>query len=316
MLSIKQILKVYKSGFKSAKKLNFYSIERQDVYNVTAPFKQGKSTYILGRIEPRSIEEGARVMFFKKRGASWYPDKKSPVFILEDPSITKICDVYVFSGVEVKQNPRKIGFLTYRSVFYKGSDTHNLKQFAVGPWGMKGIRLVELPDKKIGVFTRPQGKKGARGKIGFTIIDSLSKITPRVLTNAEVLKGQFARGEWGGVNEVHLLKNKTLGVIGHVARYSEGKSMRFYYPIAFCFNYKTREYSSLRLLVRRAELPEGEAKKPDLYNVVYPGGIIREKKGIAKLYAGVGDAEAYEIVIKDPFIYYEKNNICIDANNK
>jgi len=177
---------------------------------------------------------------------------------------------------------------------------------------MKGIRLVELPNEEIGVFTRPQGKKGARGKIGFTIIDSLSKLTPRVLTNTEVLKGQFARGEWGGVNEISVLKNKTLGILGHIARYSSGKSMRFYYPTAFCFNYKTRKYSSMRLLIRRAELPEGEAKRPDLYNVVYPGGIIREKNGKAKLYAGVGDAEAYEITIKDPFNYYEKNNICVN----
>jgi len=317
MLSIKQILKLYKSGFKSAREIKFSSVEKQDVYNITAPFKFGRSTYILGRVESRDIEESAKVMFFKKKSGSryWVPDKTCPDFVLQDPALVKIGDMYVLSGVEIARRKGK-EWLFFRTVFYKGSDIHNLRQFTHGPWGMKSIRLIELPDGKIGIFTRPRWKKGGRGRIGFTVIDSLQKLTPRVLSQADVLKGQFARGEWGGVNDALILKNGNIGVIGHIARYTKGQTMRFYYPMAFCFNPKTREHSTLRLLVRRAELPEGEAKRPDLYNVVYPGGIIREKGGLAKLYVGVGDAEAYEVIIQDPFVYYEENNICCIEKRK
>jgi len=307
MLSINQILKVYKSSFVSAKKLRFSSVEKQDVYNITAPFKYNKRTYLLGRVEPRNIEEGAKVFFFRKKPGSiyWIPDKNCPNFVMEDPFITKIRNMYVLGGVETMRKPGRT-WLSFRTVFYKGSDIHNLKRFANGPWGMKGIRLIELPDGKIGVFTRPMGKKGARGKIGFITIESLKQLTPRVLSNAEIIKG-FAKGEWGGVNDTVMLKENKLGVLGHIARYSQGMAMRFYYPMVFCFDPETKKSSTIRILVRRAELPEGEAKRPDLYNVVYPGGIIRED-GKAKLYVGVGDAEAYEVLIKDPFTYYEENS--------
>jgi hypothetical protein len=319
MQSINQILKVYKTdGVKNAKKIRFAKVEKQDVYNVTAPFQCKNSTYILGRVEPRDIEESARMIFFKKKGNYWYPDSNCPVFDLQDPFITNLGGTFVLGGVQVKPNPRKPFALTYRTLFYKGTDIHNLKKFAAGPWGMKGIRLIQLPQDKIGVFTRPQGNKGRRGNIGFTTINSLANLSPRLLSKVELIPDQFARGEWGGVNEVLILKTGKLGILGHIARFSRDKRrdyrMRFYYPMVFAFDPKTRKASSIRVLVRRAELPEGDAKRPDLYNVVYPGGIIRENSK-AKLYAGVGDAEAYEIMIKDPFKYYEKNDKKIFRKN-
>ncbi len=311
MKSTRQILKAYNSEFIKAKQIKFTSVEKQDVYNITAPIKLKNQKYILGRVESRSIEEGAKVMFFKRKKNSsdyWRPDKTCPIFSLQDPFLTKVKDLHILGGVEVKQRANK-KHLSYRTVFYKGKDIHNLRRFAEGPWGMKGIRLIELPDKRIGVFTRPQGKKGGLGRIGFTILDSLKELTPRKLSRAELIPAKFAKGEWGGVNEIVVLKNNKLGILGHIARFSKDKKIRFYYPIAFCFNPETRKSSTMRLLVRRGELPEGEAKRPDLYNVVYPGGIIRNKNNTAELYAGVGDAEAYKITIQDPFTYYEENNV-------
>lgn len=304
----RQILSNYKSGFIKSKRIRFKGPRKQDVYNITAPFRIKRTKHILGRVEPRELEDTTITQFFKKKKNSdtWVPEDGLPSFHLQDPAIKLINGQYVLSGVEVENRPRKEG-LSYRTVFYKGRDLNNLRKFAQGPWGMKGIRLIELPDKKIGVFTRPQGKKGGRGKIGFTIVDSLSQLSPRVFSRAPLISKHFAKGEWGGVNDAVVLNNGKIGVLGHVARFSKDKTLRFYYPIAFCFDPKTREFSTFRLLVRRAELPEGEAKRPDLYNVVYPGGIVRQKDHTAKLYVGVGDAEAYEVTIKDPFEYYEEN---------
>ena len=41
---------------------------------------------------------------------------------------------------------------------------------------MKDIRLILLSDNRIGVFTRPQGKIGGRGRIGFMIVNSLKEL--------------------------------------------------------------------------------------------------------------------------------------------
>ena len=51
--------------------------------------------------------------------------------------------------------------LHWRTRFYRGQH-QNLVPFAQGPDGMKDIRLVELPDGDIGVFTRPQGEVEVR----------------------------------------------------------------------------------------------------------------------------------------------------------
>lgn len=306
MKSIQQLLLKYKRAkLKSFKKVKFSGVDKKDVYNITAPFKYKRTNYILGRVEERESKDST-IMFFKKKKNSqyWQPDLNLPTFKLEDPAIVKIKNLFVFSGVEVKEIKGK---RKWRAVFYKGSELNNLKKFAVGPWGMKDIRLIELSDKKIGVFTRPQGKKGRRGKIGFTIIESLQKLKPQKITRAPLIKGQFSRGEWGGVNSAYMLKNGLIGVLGHIAKFSKDKKNKFYYPLAFVFNYFNLERSSLKILIRRGELPEGEAKKPSLYNVIFPGGLIRKENNSTKLYLGVGDAESYEVTIEDPFSKYEKN---------
>jgi len=304
--SIKLLLRKYDAKtIKRAKKLNFIGVDNRDVYNITAPFKIRRTNYILGRVEPREHEEETKTIFFRRprHSYTWHIDETCPIFDLQDPFVFRFRNTIILGGVEVIQRAVKKG-LSYRTVFFKGKDIHNLKKLSPGPWGMKGIRFIELPNAKIGVFTRPQGKRGRRGKIGFEIIDSLQKLTPRTLSRADIIKNLFARGEWGGVNEVHLLSNDKLGVLGHIAQFSRSKK-RYYYPIVFMFNYETKEVSGLKIITTRSDLPKGEAKRDDLYNVIYPGGLVRNKHGIAKLYAGLADAESYEITMKDPFLEYE-----------
>ncbi len=302
MKGITNILKVYKSPkIVNLKKLKFLNVNKHSVYNVTAPFNYEGKTYIIGRVENK--QELSEVVFFKKVNSHFAPDESFQKFMLEDPHLTKIDGFFVLSGVETKTARDK---LKWRTVFFKGKDLRKLKKFAYGPWGMKDIRLIELPSKKIGIFTRPQGKKGRRGKIGYTEIENLKQIKPRKLASAKIINHNlFGRGEWGGANEPVLLKTGKIGVLGHVARFSKDKN-KFYYPMVFAFDPATFKTSSIRLIGRRAELPEGNAKKPDLYNVIFPGGIKRNGDGTAKIYVGVGDYESYEIEMEDPFKYYEE----------
>ncbi len=288
------------------RELCFSGIGDRDVYNITSPFYVRGQLHILGRVQERSQEGGSMVVFFRhtKKSVCEIVNNTLPIYDLEDPFVICLKELIIIGGVEVSHRQIKKG-LSYRTVFYRGKDLLSLERFAHGPWGMKDIRFIQLPNKKFGVFTRPQGRKGGRGKIGFTLLRSLDDFKPGILSRAHLFDGQFAKGEWGGVNEVHLLKNGLLGVLGHVARYTAG-NVREYYPISFCFDYHKKKLFGMKILVGREDLPRSEAKRFDLYSVVYPGGIIRIKHNKAKLYIGVGDAAAYEITIHDPFLAYER----------
>lgn len=303
--SVKKILRVYQGPkIKSIKKLKFSNVRNKTVYNITAPFKYESKTYLLGRAE-NPKDEISLICFFRKTDSNYAPDESFQHFELEDPALTKIGENYVLSGIETKMNSK--GNLKWRTVFFKGHDLRRLRRFTAGPWGMKDIRLIQLQNDKIAVFTRPQGKKGRRGKIGYTELASLSELKPRKLVSANIIKGLFSRGEWGGANDLLLLRSGKIGILGHIARFSKDKN-KFYYPMVFAYDPLTHKTSTIRLIGRRAELPEGDAKQPDLYNVVFPGGIIRKKGDLSTVYVGVADAESYEITIEDPFKYYEDND--------
>lgn len=194
--------------------------------------------------------------------------------------------------------------LNYRIVLYKSQNFYQLRKFFVGPWGMKDIRFIQLPDGKFAVFSRPQGENGGKGKIGFLIVNSLEKLNKINLYDVPLLN-QFFDTEWGGANDIHLLRNGKIGVLGHIAKRNLDSSLS-YYPMAFSIDTKTADHSKIKILLKRANLPAGTSKNEMLKDVIFPGGLIRNKDGTAKLYLGVGDAEAYKIVIEDPFLEYEK----------
>ncbi|WP_212774418.1 MTP-1 family protein [Polycladomyces abyssicola] len=284
-------------------KLNFTGVGEKDVYNITAPFEDSGETVIAGRVEPRDSEH-SEVIFFVRRGEQWIPKEGAPVFALQDPFFTRIGGELVFGGVEVFPHPADERAMSWRTVFYKGANIHRLEKIFTGPDGMKDLRLIELPDGSIGVLTRPQGDKGGRGKIGFVRIPSLDHLTLEVIHEAPILD-QFMEEEWGGANEAHLLSNGLIGVLGHIARMDE-EGNRHYYPMVFALDPTTGEHSDIQLIAARSDFLKGPAKRPDLADVVFSGGLVRKKDGTADLYAGVGDAEAQRISMRDPFLAFEK----------
>ena len=291
-INIKSLLKKYKTTIINSKKLIFDI--NTDVYNITAPFWSLGKEYIAGRVEKRDGHD-SKIMFFTRLNGKYVVDKKAPVFNLEDPFVCFIYDKIIFGGVKVSRG-------NYRTVFFKGKDIYHLKKFKTGPKAMKDIRLVLLSDKRIGIFTRPQGKIGGRGRIGFMIISSIKEfanLSEGDFYSAKLIPDSFDKGEWLGVNAIYVLKNNNLGVIGHIANFSKNGE-RNYYVISFTFDYLSNNFSNMKIIATRDELPKGESKREDLRNVLFPGGLIR-KDGISKLYVGVSDAEAYEILIKDPF---------------
>lgn len=283
----------------STARIMFSGVGDNDVYNITAPIRYKDQWVIAGRVEARDSEYST-VMFFIEENGCWQPLDNAPTFSLQDPFFTYIGDELVFGGVEVSPHPTVAGQLTWRTVFYRGVDIFNLNFFAAGPAGMKDIRLCQLSDDKIAVFTRPQGTPGGRGTIGYTEIGHLDALTHDVIENAQLLDQQFIADEWGGVNETHLLENGTIGLLAHIASFdTQGK--RHYYPTVFIFDPATRHYSKMKIIATRQDLAPGAAKRPDLVDVIFPGGLIAINNQYWKLYVGASDAEAHWIKIENPF---------------
>ncbi|WP_233569714.1 MTP-1 family protein [Falsibacillus albus] len=283
--------------------IRYTGVGKRDVYNITAPFEDDGELVIAGRVEERDSEH-SNVYFFVKRGDEWIPREGAPVFELQDPFITRIKGELIVGGVQIFPHPTVQDALGWRTVFLKGKTISELKEFAKGPDGMKDIRLVELKDGSIGVLTRPQGEKGGRGKIGFTNIESMDELSIERIEEAPLLKGQFVEEEWGGANEAHLLSNGLIGVLGHIASFEDAGD-RHYYPMAFALDPAAGAISDIKLIAARKLFLQGPAKRPDLVDVVFSGGLVRKEDGTADLYAGISDAGAQKITIPDPFLEYE-----------
>ncbi|UOQ45003.1 DUF1861 family protein [Halobacillus salinarum] len=308
MYRVESLLTEYRANrlVKEAEKLIFAGVGKRDVYNITAPFEDNGKRIIAGRVEARD-SENSEVVFFSEQNGEWRPEPGLPTYSLQDPFVSKIHDELVFGGVEIFPHPTNEGALSWRTVFYKGDGLSGLTRFASGPDGMKDIRLVELEDKSIGVFTRPQGEKGGRGKMGYTSISQLEELQAETIAEAPLIESHFADEEWGGANEVRLLKNNEIGVLGHMAAFDEAGN-RHYYPIVFQYDPVHNQISHMKIIACRDDFPEGEAKRPDLTDVLFSGGIERLNNQEAALYVGASDAEAYRAVIFDPFVSLEQQN--------
>ncbi|WP_413377270.1 DUF1861 family protein [Alkalihalobacillus sp. 1P02AB] len=304
---VNQLLQQFRNGqsvLNNPSKILFEGVEGFDVYNPTAPFKWNGETYVIGRVEKRDSEHSKAVFFTLNDKGNYSPKAEIPQYTLQDPYVSFIDDKIVFGGTEIFSHPEDPNHLGWRAKFYYGTDLTNLEELTTGPEGMKDIRIVQLNDGKIAVFSRPQGQKGGRGKIGFAIINKLTDLTASVIYDAPLLE-QFNDEEWGGCNEATLLSNGKIGVLGHIAKFSEG-DVRHYYPMTFCLDPLTGEYSEMKIIAERANFLPGPAKRPDLEDVLFSAGLVRNNAGKATLYTGVSDAEVQSIDIIDPFLEYEK----------
>jgi hypothetical protein len=284
-------------------KLTFSGIGQRDVYNIAAPFELDGQQVIAGRVESRDVEH-SEIVFFSLINDAWQPVFSAATFPgLQDPCIAFIGGEIILGGVRFPV-PMGDGSIGWRMEFYRGCSLNNLKLFLVGPDKMKDIRLVELADERIGILTRPQGTKGGRGKIGFLIAAGLKAITPRAIQEAPLFENQCRNDEWVGANEAHLLQNGMLGVLGHIAYFDEHEH-RHYYAMAFCVDSFNGCATPPEIIASRSDFPCGPAKRPDLVDVMFSGGLVRHENGTATLYAGLSDAEAGSVLLTDPFAKFE-----------
>ncbi|KRF10261.1 hypothetical protein ASG89_01635 [Paenibacillus sp. Soil766] len=292
-------------------KLTFHGVDGFDVYNISIPFEKDGKRFLFGRVERR--EEWARswVRLFEEIGKdTWSLVADSMIYTLEDPYVSLIGDELVLGGTHVQYEKGNIS--TYYGYFFRGINVHNLYYFTTGPQKMKDIRLIELADGRIGVFSRPRGEDmrltyGSESMIGFTIIDSLSELSPDVVANAPYIPGIFGKDEWGGVNQAYLLDDGKLGIIGHISykeKDADGQELKVYLNMSFVFDPVKHESMDLQIIGSRSCYPLGPAKKPHLTDCVFTSGIVMRTDGKADLYSGLGDCETGRITIDYPFAEY------------
>lgn len=309
--------RVYESA-----KLTFEGVDGYDVYNCSIPFTWEGKEYIYGRVEKRNEWARSMAALFEKTGKDTYTLAKGfNMFQLEDPYISVIHGELVLGGTHVRKRSGNVD--TFYGYFYRGTDLNDLYYFTTGPDFMKDIRLVELADGRIGVFSRPRNdeilkKYGSSAMIGFDIINDLNELTDEVILNATPIEGIFDKGEWGGCNQAYLLENGNIGVIGHQsytqlingAKKAERKSvtdpgndneLAVYLNIAFEFNPETFEVTPSKVIGTRSCYPDGPAKVPNLVDCTFTSGIVVREDGKVDLYGGIGDVGEGRIVIDYPF---------------
>lgn len=296
------------------------------VYN-PAPVVIDGHLHIWARVEERTDERNSAVMLFKpgKNEGEWDIVEGAPVFKgLQDPFYCGIIDGYhVFGGVQINEG-EGTPHLGYRTVFYRYKNSYTelvdpqggtVAPFAMGPKYMKDIRLIQIENGRIGVFTRPQGggQFGGRGRIGYFEIASLDELEEalaqfdkqkdlKTLISGLFIDGSMGDEEWGGANQLFLLSGGKIGVLGHIAGFN-GDGKKDYYPITFVFDPETKSVSHIQIIAIAAQFPPVEAKKGDLGSILFSGGLVRsDEEGYSWLYVGIGDSKGGRIRIEDPLI--------------
>ncbi|MGM0138153.1 hypothetical protein IGI65_000567 [Enterococcus sp. DIV0755b] len=276
--------------------LTFKGVGEKDVYNITAPFVLEGQTVLAGRVESRDDEHSEIVLFTESEENIWMPIKDSIRLPLQDPFFTKIDGYIILGGVEVNFLPS--GYAKWRTVFYRLESIQNVVQIFAGPWGMKDLRLKQLNNGKILVLTRPQGTKGGRGKIGTFVIDNLTDLSVERIESAPLLENQFTEIQWGGANEIHQIED-TIWVLGHIANF-DADNNRHYYAMSFELDLENLAMKNAKIIAERKDFAAGPAKRADLVDVVFSGGIVLKDQK-ADIYAGISDAGAQKLEIENPF---------------
>lgn len=307
-------IKIRREKFENNKKvyrsevLKFTGVNGRDVYNCSVPFDFDGSRYIFGRVEKRDEWANSVTLLFRldEKNNTWNKVENFDALPLEDPFFSVICGEYVVGGTHVIYEAGKIA--DYSTYFYKGKSPFELRLFSTGPSNMKDIRLFEIPDGRIGVFSRPRGedvrkKYGSESIVGLVILDKLEDLTPERIEKAEYIHGMFGKDEWGGVNQAMYLKDNLVGAIGHQCYndYRDGVEYPVYINMAYIIDFAAHEVVYKGVIGTTNCYPDTPAKLKTLVDCAFTSGIEPMKDGKTALYSGLRDCCEGMAVINDPF---------------
>ena len=339
--TVPNMLKIYQNELNTGKRMRPVEIpitfegvpEGKDIYNpagfISTKLNGKPIKLFAARVEGTASETDMFVGFFSVNEGKAFSLLETkiifgpghlPFLALQDPFYTTIQTEngkeLLFGGVSVFEKfvngNREIH---YHTVFYRdfGRGVDHLKKVIDGPARHKDIRIQQKKDGSYVIFTRPQNGNpllGGLGKVGVTFANRLEDITPELIQNAPILKGQLFDDEWSGVNATYQLKNGLIGLLGHVAM-KDAEGNRHYYAVAWAHDPTTGWYSEMEIIFERRDLPNGierGAKFESLKDIIFSGQLIRHGNGTATLVGGGGDIEVFQALITDPLAKFEKMN--------
>ncbi len=288
--------------------LRFHGAEGFDVYNCSIPFEWKGKQYIFGRVERREDFANSVSLLFERVGKDEYAAVPgSMMYPLEDPYVAVISGELIMGGTHVRKRQGEVD--AFYGYFYRGGRPEWMTHFTSGPMNMKDIRLVQLADGQVGVFSRPRGPHveevyGSGAVIGFAVMDSIDELNAQVIENAPVIPDLFGRGEWGGCNQCYLLKDGRVGVVGHrsyKATDADGIEQLVYLNIAFIFDPAAHSACDMKIIGDKLCYPATGAMREDLRDCAFTSGILMRPDGKADLYSGLGDVTEGRITIDPPF---------------
>lgn len=281
--------------------LKFRGVDGWDVYNCSIPFTYNGTRHIFGRVERRHEWAASFVRLFKEVSRDEFAPVPDIFFELEDPHIQKINGEMVFGGTHVVKNGGKV--FSYYGYFYRGN-VNELKYFTTGPDYMKDIRIVQLKDGRIGVFSRKRTPEEVY--VGYTSINSLDELTMETIKMAKPIP-LIEEGTWGGVNQAYLLSCGKIGCIAHYSYPDEtplGEPLQVYVNYSFVFDPIHHSIEEGKVIGTKSCYPSCPAKKPFLVDCVFTSGIVMRADGKCDLYSGVADVGEGRITIDYPFEEY------------
>ncbi|KAK7194573.1 hypothetical protein NESM_000375100 [Novymonas esmeraldas] len=300
-------LKDAKAAFEANKRvyesalLTFKGVEGYDVYNCSVPLHYKGKLHIYGRVEKRDVWASSHVRLFEETGKDEFTAVSGHTWELEDPYIQNVKGEMIFGGTHVRKNGNEV--LSYYGYFYRGTPVKT-SYFTTGPDFMKDIRVVQLQDGRLGIFSRV--RTTAEVYVGFSTVDTVDRLTTAAIVAATPI--DFIKpGMWGGVNQAYLLSSGKVGCIGHSAYYDtkpSGEPLTVYVNVSFIFDPETRQLDAERVIGTRSCYPASPAKRPNLEDCVFASGIVMREDGKCDLYSGLGDTCEGRITIDYPFEGY------------
>ena len=287
-------------------RLVFHGTEGWDVYNCSIPFVWGGVRYMFGRVERHETWTASHVTLFKETGKDdWTRVEGFSDLELEDPYMQVVKGELIVGGTYIRRD--KDGkFLSYLGRFYRGKDPFSLVFFADGPDKMKDIRMTELPNGKIGVFSRPRGedvraKWGSEAVVGYFEIDSLDQFSAERAQNARIIPGLFGKDEWGGCNQAYALKDGRILLAAHLScsgpAATNGIPRQIYMNATFVFDPATFTATEPKIIATRRFYLAADPKAPSLDDCVFTSGFVFRDDGLIDIYTGLCDSAEARVTL-------------------
>lgn len=297
-----------------AELLRFGGVGDKTVYNCSIPLEYNGATYIFGRVEELKFWGNSNSVLFKKaEDGVFYPDSRFIPYGLEDPFWEYINGEYILGGNIVFRDQKRV---SYQTMFFRSKDIFTWYHFALGPIMMKDIRLVQLPENKVGVFTRPRSEKikeqyGSESMVGFVILNSIEELSAEVIENAPYIPNFFENDEWGGVNQAIYLGDDKIGIIGHQCYSNIGIGIEepCYLNTAYVYDMRKNSIIERKILASRNSYPDSPAKIPQHCDCAFTSGIVFRDDGKVDLYSGLSDFCEGVKIIENPFAKFITNKI-------